>query len=74
MRSDTRGVPGWHRTLALSLAGGRAAAALLFRVAPSDPMTLAAAAAVLTAIALLASYVPTRRATRIQPVAALRTD
>ena len=60
--------------VALALAGGRAAAALLFRVTPSDPVTLAAAAAMLTAIALLASYVPTRRATRIQPVAALRTD
>jgi predicted permease len=60
--------------IALALAGGRAAAALLFRVTPSDPVTLTGAAALLAAIAVLASYVPARRATRIEPVAALRAD
>ena len=58
----------------LALAGGRAASALLFRVTPYDPLTLAAAVGLLAAIALLASYGPARRATRIQPVAALRAD
>jgi predicted permease len=58
----------------LALAGGRAAAALLFRVTPADPLALALSVAMLTAIAVLASYAPARRATRIQPVAALRTD
>jgi ABC-type antimicrobial peptide transport system permease subunit len=58
----------------LALAGGRAASALLFRVTPYDPLTLAAAVGLLAAIALLASYGPARRATRIQPVVALRTD
>jgi predicted permease len=58
----------------LALAGGRAAAALLFRVTPTDPLTLASAAALITATAVLASYLPTRRATRIEPVAALRMD
>jgi predicted permease len=60
--------------IGLALAGGRGASALLFRVTPYDPVTLAAAAAILAATALLASYLPARRATRIQPVAALRAD
>jgi putative ABC transport system permease protein len=60
--------------IGLAVAGGRAAAALLFRVTPSDPLMLAAAVGVLTAIAMLASYAPARRATRIEPVAALRAD
>lgn len=58
----------------LALAGGRAAAALLFGVQPYDPVTLAAAIATLTIIAFAASYAPARRATRIEPVAALRVE
>jgi predicted permease len=60
--------------VALALAGGRAAASLLFRVDPYDPITLAGAAVLLSAVALLASYAPARRAMRIPPVVALRTD
>jgi putative ABC transport system permease protein len=60
--------------IGLALAGGRAASALLFRVTPSDPPTLAAAVALLGLIAVAASYFPARRATRIEPVAALRAD
>jgi putative ABC transport system permease protein len=60
--------------IALALAGGRTAATLLFRVTPYDPAMLAAAVGVLAVIALLASYAPARRATRIEPVAALRAD
>jgi len=59
---------------ALAYAAGRSAAALLFRVAPSDPLTLTGAIAVLSAIALLAGYLPARRATRIEPVIALRAE
>ena len=58
----------------LALLAGRFASSLLFRVEPSDPAALAGAAATLVAIALLASYLPARRATRIEPVAALRAD
>ena len=60
--------------IGLAVAGGRAAAALLFRVTPSDPATLATAVGLLAAIAVAASYVPARRATRIEPTAALRAD
>jgi putative ABC transport system permease protein len=60
--------------IGLALAGGRAASALLFRVTPSDPATLAAAVALLAVIAVAASYVPARRATRIEPVTAFRAD
>lgn len=58
----------------LALAGGRAAASLLFGVRPHDPLTLFGAVAGLALIALGASYFPARRATKIEPVAALRVD
>jgi predicted permease len=59
---------------AVALAAGPAAASLLFRVTPYDPTALAGAVAMLAVVALLAGYVPARRATRIEPVAALRAD
>ena len=58
----------------LAMAGGRAAAALLFRVPPHDPVSLAGAVGLLALIAACASYFPARRATRIEPVVALRAD
>ena len=63
--------------LAIGLVGGRALAmlstSLLYRVSPSDPATYAGVALSLAAVALLASYVPVRRATAVDPVTALRT-
>ena len=48
--------------------------ALLYQVRPNDPATLAVLAAGLLGICLLASYVPARRATRVDPLTSLRTD
>jgi len=47
---------------------------LLYEVRPIDLPTMAAVAAVLTAVACLASIIPARRATRLDPVAALRFE
>jgi predicted permease len=46
----------------------------LFGVKPHDPVSLSIAAATLAAVALLAGYLPVRRAAAIEPMAALRTD
>jgi putative ABC transport system permease protein len=47
---------------------------LLFNVRPADPVTFGAVAALLAGVAALASYVPGRRAARVDPVVALRTE
>jgi len=52
----------------------RAIAALLFDVSPRDPATLVALSLALCAIAMLACYVPAHRATRVDPIRALRHD
>jgi putative ABC transport system permease protein len=58
----------------LALAMTRLMSKLLYSVSPGDPLTFAATAAVLTAVAGLAGYVPGRRATRVDPATALRTQ
>jgi ABC-type antimicrobial peptide transport system permease subunit len=50
----------------------RMLATLLFGTSATDPLTFAAVASGLLAIALLAAFIPARRATRISPVIALK--
>jgi predicted permease len=50
------------------------AASLLFGVAPRDPLTFAGVVALLLLVALGASWLPARRATRVDPIAALRAE
>jgi putative ABC transport system permease protein len=57
-----------------SLGVTRLFANLLFGVHPSDALTMGTAMLVLTAVAALACYIPARRATRIQPIIALRAE
>ncbi len=60
--------------LLAAIAFGRIIASLLFGVGGADPATFAAAALILLAAALLAAYVPARRAARTDPVESLRME
>jgi predicted permease len=60
--------------LILALLTGRFAESLLFGLHPRDPLSMAAAALVLGTISLLASYLPARAASRIEPTTALRVE
>jgi putative ABC transport system permease protein len=55
-----------------SLAAARLIATMLFGVKPTDPLTFATVAAILASVALAACYIPARRATRVDPLTALR--
>jgi putative ABC transport system permease protein len=57
-----------------SLALTRLISKLLFGVAPTDPLTFTSVSAILLGIGVLASWIPARRATRIDPITALRSD
>ena len=60
--------------LPAAIAGGRLVSSLLFRLSPTDPLTLVIATLLLLAVAMLAGYLPARRATRVDPMTALRCE
>jgi putative ABC transport system permease protein len=60
--------------LFLSLAAGRVLAQILYGVSPSDPFALIISSLMLAAAALLACFLPARRATYVNPITALRTE
>jgi len=57
-----------------AMALGRVLSGLTYGVRPTDPLTLAAVAALFAIVALLASWLPARRASRLDPLDALRAE
>jgi ABC-type antimicrobial peptide transport system permease subunit len=60
--------------IALALAAAKTARALLYGLEPYDPITYLLAATLLAAVASAASYFPSRRASRVDPIVALRCE
>ena len=60
--------------LAAALGVTRLIASLLYRVQPADPTIFAAVAIVVLAVAMLAAYLPARRAMYVDPLIALRSE
>jgi len=58
----------------LALVLTRLISGLLYGIGPADPLTFAALALVLAAVAFLASYLPALRATKVEPIEALRYE
>ena len=60
--------------LACAMTASRLLTTLLFEVRPDDPLTFASVAVLLVATSLLATYIPARRATKVDPMVALRYE
>ena len=60
--------------MAASIPLGRVLSSLLFGIGAGDPVTIAGVVAILSVVAVVASYIPARRATRVDPITALRYE
>ena len=60
--------------MVLALGLGRALKSLIYGVRPDDPITFVAVAGLVLVVALLASYIPARRAAKADPMRALRAE
>lgn len=61
-------------SIPVALTGSRLVKSLLFGTTPTDPLTLALAAVILVAAAIIAGYIPARRASQVDPLIALRQE
>jgi ABC-type antimicrobial peptide transport system permease subunit len=68
------GIIGLAAGLVGAFAAARVIATLLFGVSPSDPVTFGGVCVLLLAVLAAAAYLPARRATRVDPMMALRTE
>jgi len=73
-QAAVQAVAGSVAGLAGALLLGRLMANMLYGVRPTDPVTFGAVAMVLAFAALFATYVPARKASRIEPMVALRNE
>ena len=73
-RTAALAVPGLLVGIAASLALTRVLEKYLFQVTATDPLTFVSVGALLAGVAFAAAYVPARRASRVDPVVALRRD
>ena len=67
-------IPGLAAGVTLSLVLTRLMKSLLYRLSPSDPISLAAVGLFVSGIVLLAVWLPARRAARVEPSVALRIE
>jgi ABC-type antimicrobial peptide transport system permease subunit len=72
--SGTLTISGMTAGLILAALSARIVANAIYGVSPLDPLTYGAVGLVLVAVALAASYVPARRATKVDPMVALRYE
>jgi len=67
-------IPGTLVGVTLALAASRVIASMLYGLKPTDPVTIVAAVGLMASVAVLAGYLPARRASRVDPMVALRYE